>query len=354
MHTFELVKLSKDHLEKIQKYSSLLDNAYKISSAYDKVPDYIAAISSGISNSMSSASASIKNRSDSVKNITASISPREMFKNIEGMHDCLTEIERSETNEIDDGRKAVDALQEFSINYESYIASYNPTDAPPLVFSAKNLANHLDKLISRYKFILSNIESKNEQKENIAELSLYISNITGLRDFADKLNAISDLYETLAELLGIDITDTPLIIDQIESGSLWSKLFGDSRVIGLMIDLMRSCAEFMHRNYTTEGKITSLPSKLESLNKIIDLSGRLSDQGIDTSEVNEEIRRAAVSITKDLNKLIERQPKIEINGKSQSIADEFLKAISDESWLKPRISHDENQDPPLSLPQPEN
>lgn len=120
-----------------------------------------------------------------------------------------------------------------------------------------------------------------------------------------------------------------------------------------MIDFLRSGAAFMHRNYTTEGKVVSLPSKLESLDKIVDLSGRLREQGVDTTEINEELRRAAVGIAKGLNKLIEHQHKIEINGKTQSIADEFLKGLSDESWLRPRLSHDERQEPPLSLNPPE-
>ncbi|PNG11764.1 hypothetical protein CXK97_21750 [Stutzerimonas stutzeri] len=184
----------------------------------------------------------------------------------------------------------------------------------------------------------------------MAELSLYISNVYGLRDFANKLNAISDLYDLLAELLEISTAECPIVVDQIEAGSLWSKVFGDSRIIGIMIDLLRGSAGFIYRNYTKEGQLTTIPGKLESLDKILDLSGRLQAQGIETDKIKEELRIATVSIAKNLNKLIDNQQRIEINGESHSIAEEFVRSLTDDKWLKPRIAYDDKQDPPLTLP----
>ena len=351
MHSFELTKLSRDLISKIAATVIVTDVVRKLSTLCGEYHKHLMTISSGVQNNIPNACSNITNISNSARSVTANVSPRALFREIEDLSDALSTMQAAERSPTELSR-ARDVLNDFSESYEAYIANYKIPDAVTLIFAAKNLAATLDKLNSRHAFVIENLENSDpaHSNEGMAELSLYISNVYGLRDFANKLNAISDLYDLLAELLEISTAECPIVVDQIEAGSLWSKVFGDSRIIGIMIDLLRGSAGFIYRNYTKEGQLTTIPGKLESLDKILDLSGRLQAQGIETDKIKEELRIATVSIAKNLNKLIDNQQRIEINGESHSIAEEFVRSLTDDKWLKPRIAYDDKQDPPLTLP----
>lgn len=351
MHSFELTKLSRDFLSKVEATVIVIDVVSKLSKLCDEFHKHLMTISSGVQNNIPNACSNIINISNSARSITSNVSPRALFREIEDLSGALSTMQATERDPTELSH-AKEVLNDFSESYETYIANYKTADAVTLIYAATNLAATLDKLHARHAFVIENLESADtdHSNEEMAELSLYISNVYGLRDFANKLNAISDLYELLAELLKINTAESPIVIDQIEAGSLWSKVFGDSRIIGMMIDLLRGSAGFVYRNYTKEGQLASIPGKLESLDKILDLSGRLQEQGIDTGNIKEELRIATVGIAKSLNKLIDHQQRIEVNGESYSVADELVRKLTDDKWLKPRIAYDDKQDPPLTLP----
>lgn len=351
MHSFELTKLSRDFQSKIAETVIVKDIVSKLSKLCSEYYKHLMTISSGVQSNIPNACSNITNISNSARSITSNVSPRALFREIEDLSAALSTMQASERSPTELSR-AKDVLNDFSESYETYIANYKIPDAVALIYAARKLATTLDKLSARHAFVIENLENADptHSNEGMTELSLYLSNVYGLRDFANKLNAISDLYELLAELLKISTTESPIIIDQIEAGSLWSKVFGDSRIIGIMVDLLSSSAGYIYRNHTKEGQLTSIPGKLESLDKILDLSNRLQEQGIDTDDIKEQLRIATVGIAKNLNKLIDHQQRIEVNGESHSVADEFVRRLTDDRWLTPRIAHDDKQDPPLTLP----
>jgi hypothetical protein len=61
-----------------------------------------------------------------------------------------------------------------------------------------------------------------------------------------------------------------------------------------MVSLIEGSARFMHRNYTNEGKIASIPKTIESLDRILDLSNRLKENGVDVSSLQESLAKNAV------------------------------------------------------------
>ncbi|WOC79004.1 hypothetical protein RTE98_00300 [Stutzerimonas frequens] len=351
MHSFELAKLSRELLAKIEAVVVVLNVVSDLSKLYGEFQKHLMTISSGVQNNIPSACSNIVNISNSARSITSNVSPRALFREIEDLSAAFSVMQDAERNPTELSL-AKSIVNEFAKSYEAYIASYKASDAVALIYAASNLSSALEKIRVRNAFVIENLENNisEHERQGMAELSLYISSVYGLRDFASKLNAISDLYELIAGLLKISAAESPIVIDQIEAGSLWSKIFGDSRIIGLMIDLLRGSAGFIYRNYTREGQLSTIPGKLESLDKILDLSGRLQAEGVETENIKEELRIATVSIAKNLNKLIDHQQRIEINGESHSIADEFVRRLTDDRWLKPRIAYDDKKDPPLTLP----
>ena len=355
MHSFELRRDAELAFSALEQFSNFIGAVESISETLASLPAYISRISVAGDNRLANIAVEIRSSVSNVRSVVGSLSPRQIFKDVEGLSSLLQELERGDLEDSGAVGKTYSTLQEFSRDYEGYIENYSADKAVPLVFSSGRLVSSLESLVGVYKFSAINLSGGGEVENSASQsqLSLYLANIKDLRDFAGKLNAISDLYEDIAGLLEVDLTDYPLVIDQVEAGSLWSKVLGESRVIGLMVDVLKGGAGFVYRNYTVEGKITSIPGKLESLDKIIDLTGRLEQAGVDTSEIKDEVRRATVGIAKSLNELLDNQYKVEINGESLSVADEVLKGLTGDSWLRPRLAYEDKEDPPLSLPPPE-
>lgn len=355
MHSFELKREAEFALGALEKFSGFMDGVRSISNALADLPVHLGQLSTVGENRLGVVRGEIKSSISNIRSIIGSLSTRQIFKDIEGLSSLLEELGDGELDDLGLLEKTNSKLQKFSSDYEGYIDNYRIENAVPLLFSSGRLVYSLESLIGAYRFSAINLSGSDciEDDGSRSQLSLYLSNIKDLRDFAEKLNAISGLYEDIAGLLGVDLTDYPLVIDQVEAGSLWSKVFGESRVIGLMVDVLKGSAGFVYRNYTAEGKIASIPGKLESLDKIIDLTGRLEQAGVDTGEIKDEVRRATVGIAKSLNELLDHQYKVEINGESLSVADEVLKGLTGDSWRRPRLAYEDKEDPPLSLPPPE-
>lgn len=112
----------------------------------------------------------------------------------------------------------------------------------------------------------------------------------------------------------------PLRIYKIESGSFLAKLIGHDKVIDLLARLIDRSVGFLHRNFTTEGKIAAIPTKVDSLNSVLGFSNQLQAHGVDVRNLRDEIAKGAVFVAQDLNKLLKGQPAVRVNAEVHSIA----------------------------------
>jgi hypothetical protein len=244
--------------------------------------------------------------------------------------------------------KLLDELDAFAEAYNVYVTNQIGTNAFSLLLVSRRLRQSLADLRGFLEYITKNYSNALTPAENEAELSLFLLHISDLPHFAEKLTALQALYAELCYLLDISVASCPLRIGKIESGSLWTKLFGDGKVINLMISLVEGSAKFMHRNYTTEGKIAAIPKKIESLNSILDFSNRLKANGVDVDSLEDNLAKSAVSITNSLNILVSDQPLIEINGQVLSVGSEVQKALIEQaSALK--LQYKPSQDLPTKV-----
>jgi hypothetical protein len=128
-----------------------------------------------------------------------------------------------------------------------------------------------------------------------------------------RLRALDGLYRELCNLMNVSYPSDPLLIERIESGSLWVKVFGNSRVMELLTRLLEASASYLYRNRTHEGAIVSIPRKVESVEAILGLSNRLREAGVDTTSLNETIAKGAVIIAREMNSLLAGQSGVTIN-----------------------------------------
>jgi hypothetical protein len=83
------------------------------------------------------------------------------------------------------------------------------------------------------------------------------------KELIAKLVAVETLYDELSRLLNVSTSEYPLEITKMEVGSWWIKIFGESKIIALLTSLIETWIAYLHRNYTQEGKIQSMPKRLK-------------------------------------------------------------------------------------------
>ena len=129
--------------------------------------------------------------------------------------------------------------------------------------------------------------------------------------------SLENIYLELCMLLKISPNDPPLKISRVEAGSLWIKVFGESKVIVLMTSAIEAAAAYVYRNYTDEGRKTvqaaAIPKDVETLRSILNLVPTLKELDVYSPAMKENIEKSSVMISKSLNQLLANEPSISVN-----------------------------------------
>jgi len=260
--------------------------------------------------------------------ITRSLSGRQLFREVDKLKLGLSGALEEDQNDSDYIIAFLNELESFADNYDSYIAHQNPPLALTLLMAARDLGQSLSNLRGFLEYIQNNTTFSSEPDQGEEQLSLFLLNVYDLKDFTEKLSALTSIYTELCMLLKISSSSHPLRIGKIESGSWFVKVFGDIRVITLIVDFLKGCVDFIYRNYTTEGKMASIPKKIEALDDILKFSERLKESGVDVTSMRDEIAKGGVTIANQLNILISGQQSVEINGQKLLIEPENQRKLS--------------------------
>lgn len=194
--------------------------------------------------------------------------------------------------------KPIRAFRDLIKNSTDQIIFFNNTDD-----LERNFSQTLLTFLSEWKTI---------PKGN-SSLELSIDTNVTFENVLSKLQAVHLLYLHLCELTGVSVLRFPLIIEDLQCGSLWVKVFGESKVISLCVSLISRAVSYFHRMYTRDGMVQDIPNKLETLDTFLDLSARLEEIGIDTSELNRSLGKSAQIIASDLNTLLAGTPMLTVN-----------------------------------------
>lgn len=232
-------------------------------------------------------------------------------------------------------REALDPLIErvkiFHDMYENLLQSHTRRNLLILIFSAHELvivAQATELLVTSINKALRFVTSP---KEGFKDLSILFPAEATLDTLIQKLSALEGLYEELCRLLDVSINEYPLELIKVESGSLWIKLFGESRVISLMSKFVESAASYLYRNFTKEGKIVAIPQTVEVIDSMLKLSDSLEQSGIDSSVLKENIKQSSIILAQRLNQLLAGEPAVNINGRNYSVGDEWEQRFLRES-----------------------
>ncbi len=122
------------------------------------------------------------------------------------------------------------------------------------------------------------------------------------------------------------------------------RFIGNSKVIGLLVDFIKSSAAYLYnRNFTKEGELAAIPEKVESIEAVLNFSNKLNSAGVDTTDLNEQLKKSAVTIAKKLNFLLEGEAEITVNQQHISIGDEMQKKLIEDNSA-PQLQYKENSE----------
>lgn len=326
MLTFQIREEVKRILESFIDAQYFFDSLDSINSAFPPIDQCInnIAINAG---SKSAIAEELKLNLSATKNLISNVKPRSFFASIEKIKNEIRQAKSifSESPQLEEIETNLETL---SNSYESFIENYSPESAWTMIKESKSISSLLDGFKKGLSFYLSNSEYPIPSLEAGRELSIVLSSSMSLSEFISKLQAIEEIYKELCILTKVSISEFPIEILKIESGSLLAKVFGNSKVIALLTSLITSGVTYIYSNYSQQGQLVSLPQKVETIESILELRAKLKAEGIAVEEMDENINKASVLLSKELNRLISGQPEIIINNRKLSVGDEIQKQLT--------------------------
>ncbi|MGO4390535.1 hypothetical protein AB4Z46_04175 [Variovorax sp. M-6] len=253
---------------------------------------------------------------------------RQFFRALEHFQRAVAELQSSPSELI---TKLNAQVENFSSLYDTFLSNQGGKYSLPLVLAAQQLQAKIELIFDLLQLFEESVASHDVPSGLETSLALWLPAYTNLTDFAQRLLALQSLYSELCMLLSISEVEHPLRISKIESGSLWAKVFGESKVIGMMASFVEQTASWLYRNYTNEGKLAAIPRKVETIDALLGLTTRLNAAGFDTESMQEHIEKSAVAISKDLAILLEGQPSVTVNEKTISVGTELGKLLLQKS-----------------------
>lgn len=244
-------------------------------------------------------------------------------------------------------------LKDFETEFDEYIRNQSPDHATRLVVQA----HRCHAAVLAFRDVLSAVSKSlsrgNETNETQQRLLMSFDAPATVAEVIERLSALRTAYDQICGLLQIDHSTSPLLITRIEAGSILADLRGDSKVIELMVDLIRTTGRLIHRKFFREGKLAVESDIREMLCGEIDLRNKLVAAGLNSDGHDELLQRFAKEHTESLLKIaygsnlrtINGQAVLEDDNLRNLPAPEPIRRIESQQLAEsPRIELQTNQD----------
>lgn len=352
MHTFKFQKNIEHFFSELERLKPFTDAVSLLAKSADDIGGYLPGIARG-GNHLSEAGTQIHTHLARVSQTTSAINNRQFFKALEHFQSCINQLQPFPSPKAEIISHLNARIEEFATLYDVFLANQSGQHALPLLLAAQNLQTKLQVLIAALQMFEESLGENDIPNNSEATLTLLLPAHLELADFARRLLAIQSLYSELCMLLSVSETDHPLRISKIESGSLWAKVFGESKVVAFMISSVEKSASWMYRSYTSEGKLAAVPRKVETIDALLELTKRLNEAGFNTSELKPHIEKSAVSIAKELATLLDGQPSVTVNDQTISVGSELNNLLRGQAApLRLQNPYSTDIDGPPALPPP--
>lgn len=331
MNSIEFIKRIEKFIQSEEEHSNFIAIIENLSKSAAQANEFtyslIAATRGGNKENILSSASKLNHQLVSSRNLLLGISQRKFFAALDGFENALIELSTGTHLHNWVRRELITRIEKVSSYYDNFIHDRAPDSAFQLLTSANQLKEKIDALEDILSAAKETLQKEEFHEEFESNLDLQLPGHLTLGDFGERLSALQSIYSELCMLLNIPEASIPVRIAKIESGSLWANLFGESRVIGLIVTFIENATEWTYRNYTKEGKLTDLPRKVETIESILDLRKKLNEMGLDTKDMDENIKKASVALSEHLSTLIKDQPSVRVNDVMISLPEEAQKAL---------------------------
>lgn len=159
-----------------------------------------------------------------------------------------------------------------------------------------------------------------EEKLKIQLLDVQYS----LKEFSDNLQYIDEAYNEIGNLIYADMISVSykkLQILKIESGSLFSEIFGDKKIIEIFTKILRKAIQWVYDKDEKNIELERHTKLTKALKDDVEIMQLLSEQGCDTKEAKERLTKALNIISKDMLNLAKSSYNIKVNEEQFKIQD---------------------------------
>lgn len=314
-----------------EKYSEILSEINKESSFLQLIED-LSNINESFPQKLSSLINTIgsgdQNRTWANVNSIASQTISEVSAIIKSIKKSYIYITASTYSEILEGINEK-PLSDTLLSIDSFINSLDDYLQNTTFESSKNLTNAAKNLKSSIENIqlISEAMKPAQGNTSLPTISVYIPDHTELDEFSSKLAALTRIIEITCNMLQLSMIEADVAIERIESGSFFAKISANPLVVSVVTIILTHGSQYLLNQSTEKSDDAVIRERSETLINVFKIREALEKNGLAIPKLDSELKNSAVNLAKQLNTLIGKSQKIEINkalleaSKSMLIAD---------------------------------
>lgn len=185
------------------------------------------------------------------------------------------------------------------------------------------------------------------EKEKTIEIQLLDVQFN-LNEFNSVLESINEVYYELGNIMYPNIGEISyekLNIVKIESGSIWSILFGNENILSAIAKFLNKTIELVFNKFTIEGKISRQQGINNAIKDSLNMAITLKEMGYEVNEAEENIQKAFVCSTQNLLNIASKSAKIKVNDEIHELKSDLkIKYLEENKKLLLTDGSDKNKE----------
>ena len=185
-----------------------------------------------------------------------------------------------------------------------------------------------EKIFSTCKNVYENflgLYTKKEEVEHQKTIEIQLLDVEfDLEEFNSVLDSINKVYYEIGNIIYPNIGGAQyekLRIIKIESGSIWSILFGNENILSAVAKFLNKTIDLVFNKYTIEGKLSRQQGINSAIKDSLEMAETLKGMGYNIDETKEDIQKAFLCSTKNLVNIASRSAKIKVNDEIHELND---------------------------------